>query len=302
MPSSLNLTKGRGGCYLNPMLEIEEKPLQKNPMTAPAGQVVSEWSGKSREQAVQRMFTAIARFYDLNNSLLSFGLHHRWKRRAVECVTTPVASACDVRSGEVGVPVALPHATGHEPRYLLDIGAGTADLALLLEKRIEQGGHVVATDLNEAMLRQGQRKIARRGLSRRIACLRSNAERLGFRDENFDAVTAGFCIRNVGNLGQTFAEIRRVLKPGGRFVCLEFSRPVRPWLLRLYDWYSFRLLPNIGTLVARDKTGVYHYLPASIRTFPDQEGLKDLLLKAGFRQVEYQNLSGGIVAIHVATK
>src|SRR5437764_10946307 len=122
------------------MLQLKENPLQKKPMSAPAGQVVSEWSGQAREQAVQRMFTAIARFYDLNNSLLSFGLHHRWKRRAVECATTPFASACGVRSGEVLA----------EPRHALDIGAGTADLALLLEKRIGQAGHVVATDLNDA--------------------------------------------------------------------------------------------------------------------------------------------------------
>jgi demethylmenaquinone methyltransferase/2-methoxy-6-polyprenyl-1,4-benzoquinol methylase len=115
-------------------------------------------------------------------------------------------------------------------------------------------------------------------------------------------VTAGFCIRNVGDLMRAFAEIHRVLKPGGRFVCLEFSRPVRPWLLRLYDWYSFSLLPRIGTWVARDRTGVYRYLPASIRAFPDQEALNDLLLKAGFQRAEYENLSGGIVAIHVATK
>lgn len=260
------------------MLKLEENPIGQQPKPEPLGRAVSEWSGQAREQAVQRMFTAIARSYDLNNSLLSFGLHHHWKRRTVALVP--------------------PSMNG----WAIDIGAGTADLALLLEKRIGQGGHVVATDLNDAMLREGQRKIARRGLGTRISCLRANAEQLGFHEASFDTVTAGFCIRNVGNLVQAFIEIHRVLKPGGQFVCLEFSRPVRAWLLRLYDWYSFRLLPKIGTLVARDKTGVYDYLPASIRTFPDQEGLKDLLLKAGFRQVEYQNLSGGIVAIHIAIK
>ena len=109
-------------------------------------------------------------------------------------------------------------------------------------------------------------------------------------------------MRNVGDLQRAILEIRRVLKPGGRFVCLEFSRPVYGWLRALYDWYSFRLLPWIGTRVARDKTGVYEYLPASIRTFPNQEGLKAMLLKAGFSQVDYRNLSGGIVAIHVAIK
>jgi len=164
------------------------------------------------------------------------------------------------------------------------------------------GGRVLATDLNEAMLREGRRKVIALGHADAIACLRTNAEHLSFSNHAFHAVTAGFCIRNVGNLTNVFAEIRRVLKPGGRFVCLEFSRPVYGWLRSLYDWYSFRLLPWIGTVVARDTTGVYEYLPASIRTFPNQEGLKTMLLKAGFSQVDYRNLSGGIVAIHVAIK
>lgn len=262
------------------MLHIDEKPVAAVPETTPGAppQDVSRWSGPAREQAVQRMFTAIARFYDLNNSLLSFGLHRRWKRCAA--AMAPVAPA----------------------GRALDLGAGTGDLALLIAGRMEAEGRVLAVDLNEAMLRQGLRKVVRRGLRHRITCLRANAEQLSFREASFDVVTAGFCIRNVGDLTAAFTEIRRVLKPGGRFVCLEFSRPVRPWLLRLYDWYSFSLLPRIGTLVARDRTGVYQYLPASIRTFPDQERLTQLLLKAGFRQVSYDNLSGGIVAIHAATK
>ena len=250
-----------------------ERPHEEPPPTA-----VSTWSGQARELAVQRMFTAIARWYDLNNSLLSFGLHHRWKRLAVACV---------------------PQMTNGRA---IDIGAGTGDLALLLDKRMGQWGHVVATDLNAAMLREGARKIAGHGLTDRISCLRANAECLGFRNDYFDAATAGFCIRNVGNLMQALTEIYRVLKSGGRFVCLEFSRPTHAWLRSPYDWYSFRLLPWIGTRVARDVTGVYEYLPASIRAFPDQEALKDLLLKAGFRRVDYHNLTGGIVAIHVAIK
>ncbi len=260
------------------MLQLDEPPVKHPSGEVAPGQAVSQWSGQAREQAVQRMFTAIARFYDLNNSLLSFGLHHRWKRIAAAYV--PFTGA-----GQA-----------------LDIGAGTGDLALLIEDRMGEGGRVAAADLNTAMLREGHRKIARRGLEKRIICLRANAERLGFRDGSFDAVTTGFCMRNVGNLMAAFVEIRRVLKPGGRFVCLEFSRPVRAWLLRLYDWYSFALLPRIGTLVARDKTGVYEYLPASIRTFPDQERLSQLLRETGFKHVEYRNLSGGIVAIHVAVR
>jgi len=260
------------------MLQLDEKPAEQAQKERTPAFAVSRWSGPAREQAVQRMFTAIARWYDLNNTLLSFGLHHRWKRTAVTFV---------------------PPMDGGRA---IDIGAGTGDLALLLTRRLGRQGHIAATDLNEAMLREGLRKVARCGAGERIACLRMNVEHLSFPAESFDVATAGFCIRNVGNLMQAFTEIHRVLKPGGRFVCLEFSRPARAWLRCLYDWYSFTLLPKIGTLVARDKTGVYEYLPASIRTFPDQEGLKDLLLKAGFRHVEYRNLTGGIVAIHVAIK
>lgn len=243
-----------------------------------SGKAVSQWSGLPREQAVQRMFTAIATRYDLNNSLLSFGLHHRWKALAA------------------GAVPALTHGRA------LDLGAGTGDLALLLDHRMGEHGRVAAMDLNFAMLRVGAEKIARHGLSSRIACFRGNAERIVFRDETFDAVTAGFCIRNVGDRPQAFREIYRVLKPGGRFVCLEFSRPVPAWLRRVYDWYSFHLLPAIGTWVAKDHTDVYRYLPESIRTFPDQEQLAAMLRAAGFSHVEYRNLSGGIVAIHVAVK
>ena len=252
--------------------------MQKRSQPPAPPQAISTWSGQAREQAVQRMFTAIARWYDLNNTLLSFGLHHRWKRAAV---------------------AQIPMTEGGKA---LDIGSGTADLALLLAPRMGAGGMVAASDLNEAMLREGHKKIADRAPTQRVPCLLINAEAVSFPEATFDAVTAGFCIRNVGNRMRAFTEIHRVLKPGGRFVCLEFSRPVRSWLRSLYDWYSFSLLPTIGTVVARDKTGVYEYLPASIRTFPDQEGLKAQLLEAGFRTVTYQNLTGGIVAIHVATK
>ncbi len=242
------------------------------------GKTVSQWSGTPREQAVQRMFTAIAARYDLNNSLLSFGLHHRWKALAVGLV--PVQT-----HGQA-----------------LDLGAGTGDLALLLDGRMGPHGRVVAMDLNVAMLRVGAEKIDRRGRASRIACLHGNAERLAFADATFDAVTTGFCIRNVGDRPQAFREIYRVLKSGGRFVCLEFSRPVPAWLRRVYDWYSFSLLPTIGTWVAKDHTDVYRYLPESIRTFPDQDQLADMLRAAGFGRVEYRNLTGGIVAIHVAVK
>lgn len=261
-----------------PVLTACMMPSVEHAADASSGKAVSQWSGPPREQAVQRMFTAIAARYDLNNSLLSFGLHHRWKALAAG-----------------SIPV-LTHGRA------LDLGAGTGDLALLLDRRMGEHGRVVAMDLNFAMLRVGVEKIAQHGLSSRIACFRGNAERLVFRDDTFDAVTTGFCIRNVGDRPQAFREIHRVLKPGGRFVCLEFSRPVSAWLRRVYDWYSFHLLPAIGTWVAKDHTDVYRYLPESIRTFPDQEQLAAMLREAGFSRVEYRNLSGGIVAIHVAMK
>ncbi len=258
-------------------MEHVQKPSGAADAAVPA-RAVSTWSGDAREQAVQRMFTAIAGVYDLNNTLLSFGLHHRWKKIAASLV--PI-----VENGTA-----------------LDVGAGTADLALLVQPRMGLRGRVVASDLNHAMLSAGLQKVARNGLTENVTCLQANAEHLGFADEAFDAVTTGFCMRNVGNLAQALCEIRRVMKPGGRFVCLEFSRPVFGWLRALYDWYSFTLLPWIGTRVAHDRTGVYEYLPASIRTFPDQERLCHVLREAGFREVSYKNLTGGIVAIHMATK
>lgn len=254
-----------------------ERPQLARDSQAPA-KVVSTWSGQAREDAVQRMFTSIAGAYDLNNTLLSFGLHYYWKKITASFIAP------------LGRGTAL------------DVGSGTADLALLVESRMGPKGRVIASDLNHAMLAEGLKKIGRKGLSDKITCLQASAEHLGFDDNTFDAVTTGFCMRNVGDLAQAVKEIRRVMKPGGRFVCLEFSRPVFGWLRTLYDWYSFKLLPWVGTIVARDRTGVYEYLPASIRTFPDQERLCQVLRDAGFRQVSYKNLSGGIVAIHVATK
>ncbi|MDT3776168.1 bifunctional demethylmenaquinone methyltransferase/2-methoxy-6-polyprenyl-1,4-benzoquinol methylase UbiE [Nitrospira sp. MA-1] len=242
------------------------------------GKAASTWTGPAREQAVQRMFTAIAKFYDLNNSLLSFGLHHSWKRKAISYIPDTFGTRA------------------------LDLGAGTCDLAILVDQHLRYTSQIIAADLNLAMLRVGQDKVRSQKLANRITCLQMNAEHLTFPSATFDTVTAGFCIRNVGNLPQALSEICRVLQPGGRFVCLEFSRPVSAGLRKLYDWYSFHLLPWIGTKVARDGTGVYEYLPASIRNFPDQNRLAQLLKEAGFQSVEYHNLTGGIVAIHVAVK
>ena len=249
------------------MLTVEEQT-QTAP---PAG------TGPQKEQAVQRMFSSIARYYDLNNSLLSLGLHHAWKRRAISLLDP-------------------------NDRIVLDVGAGTADLALLTAGRLGEKARIVAADLNAPMLAIGLAKVRRSSLQHQIVCVQANAERLCVPDASFDAVTTGFCMRNVGDLTTALREISRALKPGGRLICLEFSRPVAGWLRGLYDWYSFTLLPWIGTKMSGDHTGVYEYLPASIRAFPDQEGLARVMRDVGFTRVEYRNLSGGIVAIHVAVK
>ena len=164
----------------------------------PDGQAraISTWSGSAREQAVQRMFTAIAGVYDLNNTLLSFGLHYRWKNIAASLV--PLA-----KQGTA-----------------LDVGSGTADLALLVAPRMGVKGRVIASDLNHAMLAEGLKKVDGQGLTGTITCLQANAEHLGFSDNTFHAVTTGFCMRNVGNLAQAVGEIRRVMKPGGT-ICLS---------------------------------------------------------------------------------
>jgi demethylmenaquinone methyltransferase/2-methoxy-6-polyprenyl-1,4-benzoquinol methylase len=262
------------------MLTVEEQT-QSTPLAR---------TGPQKEQAVQRMFSSIARYYDLNNTLLSLGLHHSWKRMAVEFLVAPPH------------PDPLPQGARGSVKLVLDVGAGTADLALLAARLLGEKARIVAADLNGPMLAIGFGKVRKAGLQRQIVCVQANAERLSAPDATFDAVTTGFCLRNVSNLPQALQEIKRVLKPGGRFVCLEFSRPVSSLLRRLYDWYSFTLLPWIGTKVSGDTTGVYQYLPASIRSFPDQDGLARLLREVGFEKVEFHNLSGGIVAIHVAVK
>ena len=272
------------------MLTVEEQT-----QSAPAG------TGGEKERAVQRMFSSIARYYDLNNSLLSLGLHHYWKRRAIEFLSEAPPHPNPLPPGERDT-LRLPTGGRESVKYVLDVGTGTADLALLTADRLGNGARVIAADLNVPMLKIGMEKVRKAARQKQIACVQANAERLCIPDATFDAVTTGFCMRNVADLPKALSEIRRVLKPDGRLICLEFSRPVAGWLRRLYDWYSFTLLPWIGTKVSGDNTGVYQYLPASIRSFPDQDGLARLLREVAFQWVEYHNLSGGIVAIHVAVK
>jgi len=227
-----------------------------------------------KEVAVQKMFSSIARYYDLNNTLLSLGLHHQWKKTAVRLAA--------LLPGE----------------QVADIGAGTCDLAIAAAQQVGETGRVIAIDLNEAMLTIGHQRL----MANNTICIRGNGERLPLKDQSVQAVLTGFCLRNVSNIDRALEEIFRVLTPNGRMVCLEFSRPTHPLFRKLYDFYSFTLLPKIGTWVSSDRTGVYHYLPASIRQFPHQERFAEKLSQTGFREVSYLNQVGGIVAIHIGRK
>jgi len=230
-----------------------------------------------KEKTVQKMFSSIAHYYDLNNSLLSFGLHHAWKKKTLDLLEL------------------------HADDKVLDIGSGTADLSILAADHLGGKGFVIATDLNEAMLSIGKKKIDTRKLQN-VSVALANAERLPFPDAAFDAVLTGFCMRNVSDLEQALREIHRLLKPGGKMACLDFSTPVFAPFRKMYDFYSFSLLPKIGTWVSRDQTGIYEYLPDSIRKFPNQQNFKKQIETIGFQKTRYQNLAGGIVAIHTGTR
>lgn len=224
---------------------------------------------------VQSMFAAIAGRYDLLNHLLSGGMDLYWWRRMARA------------------------AGAHEGKRYLDVAAGTGDSSLALARR---GADVVSTDFTQAMLRLGPDKFRKHGLAERVwASTTADAQRLPFQAESFDGVTICYGIRNVENRTDAYAEFFRVLKPGGRLVVLEFSRPPSAILRGLYNWYSLRILPRVGAWISGDASA-YSYLPASIREFPDQVSLAAELEAAGFFPVHWTNLTGGIVALHSATR
>jgi len=224
---------------------------------------------------VQQMFSAIAGKYDVLNHVLSGGVDFWWWWR-------------------------MARASGAGPgKRFLDVAAGTGDSSLALARR---GADVVSTDFTHAMLRLGPAKFRRKGLADRIwASSDADAQRLPFRDGSFDGLTICYGIRNVEDRPLAYGEFLRVLRPGGRLTILEFSTPVVPGLKASYDWYSLHVLPRIGAWISGDASA-YTYLPESIRTFPDQRSLAAELECAGFREVRWTNLSGGIVALHVGVK
>ncbi|MFY9973225.1 MAG: bifunctional demethylmenaquinone methyltransferase/2-methoxy-6-polyprenyl-1,4-benzoquinol methylase UbiE [Chromatiaceae bacterium] len=222
---------------------------------------------------VRQVFDSVASRYDLMNDLMSLGIHRLWKRQAV--------ALAGVRRGQ----------------RVLDLASGTGDLAERFAGIVGADGLVVMSDINAAMLTQGRDRLLDLGRVGNLSYSLANAERLPFASEAFDCVTIGFGLRNVTHKEWALAEMLRVLRPGGRALILEFSHPTSRALGRLYDLYSFSMLPGLGQLIAKDAES-YRYLAESIRMHPDQETLKSMMEAAGFERCGYFNLSGGIVAIH----
>jgi demethylmenaquinone methyltransferase/2-methoxy-6-polyprenyl-1,4-benzoquinol methylase len=208
------------------------------------------------------------------NDLMSMGLHRAWKAYTV--------MVADVREGQ----------------QVLDIAGGTGDLAMAFAKKAGPSGRVVHTDINETMLRTGRDRLVDAGLV--LPTLVCDAERLPFASESFDLVSVAFGLRNMTHKDAALAEMHRVLRPGGKLLVLEFSRVAKP-LEKVYDWYSFQVLPRLGRLVAGDADS-YRYLAESIRMHPDQDTLKSMMREGGFGHVDYHNLAGGVVALHVGIK
>jgi len=229
-------------------------------------------SSADKARLVRGVFDSVASKYDLMNDLMSGGLHRMWKRFAV---------------AEAGVR------PGH---LVLDLAGGTGDLARAFARRVGDEGRVVLADINRAMLEQGRRRLVDAGIGGNLSIVQVDAEKLPFADGSFDRVCIAFGLRNVTDKAAALASMWRVLKPGGKLLVLEFSKPVEP-LSPAYDLYSFRVLPLLGRLVANDADS-YRYLAESIRMHPDQDTLLAMLEAAGLERCRYQNLAGGVVAMH----
>lgn len=222
---------------------------------------------------VAQVFHSVAAKYDLMNDLMSFGIHRVWKRFTIDC--------SGVRRGQ----------------KVLDLAGGTGDLAAKFSRIVGEQGEVVLADINDSMLKIGREKLRNLGVIGNINYVQANAEALPFPDNHFDCITIAFGLRNVTDKDKALRSMYRVLKPGGRLLVLEFSKPLLEPLNKAYDAYSFHILPKIGEWVAHDSES-YRYLAESIRMHPDQETLKSMMDDAGFENTTYFNLTGGIVALH----
>ena len=229
---------------------------------------------RDKARHVRGVFDSVASKYDIMNDLMSGGLHRAWK-----AYTVLVANL-------------------KEGQQVLDIAGGTGDLARAFARKVVRFFRVSHTDINEAMLRTGRDRLLNEGLA--LPTLVCDAEKLPFPSDRFDLVSVAFGLRNMTHKDQALLDMNRVLKPGGKLLVLEFSKVAQP-LSKVYDWYSFKVLPKLGSLVAGDE-GSYRYLAESIRMHPGQDELKLLMKQAGFGHVDYHNMTGGVVALHVGIK
>ena len=257
------------------LLTISDQPVQKDSTTHFG---FDEIPASEKQGHVGGVFDSVARNYDLMNDVMSLGIHHLWKKFALEL--------CGLR-------------TGHR---VLDLAGGTGDLAIKQAGMVGEKGKVYLADINAEMLRHGRDRVIDKGLIDRIETIQCNAEILPFEDNSFDCITIAFGLRNVTDKTKALKSMQRVLKPGGRLCVLEFSKPTCQPLEKAYDFYSFKILPQLGEWIAHDRDS-YQYLAESIRMHPDQQALKAMMTEeAGFDEVDVYNLSGGIVALHRAFK
>lgn len=230
-----------------------------------------------KARKVAGVFHSVAARYDLMNDLLSGGIHRLWKRFTIE--------VSGVRHGH----------------KVLDIAGGTGDLALKFSRLVGDEGLVVLADINSSMLQVGRDRLIDRGAVGNLQFAQANAECLPFPDNTFDCITIAFGLRNVTDKDKALRSMLRVLKPAGRLLVLEFSKPSNPLLGKAYDTYSFHVMPKLGKVVTNDEES-YRYLAESIRMHPDQQGLKQMMTDAGFVECDFYNMTGGIVALHRGVK
>ncbi len=255
---------------------------QRGEQTASADSDTTDFGFKrvkrgDKEKLVRGVFDSVANRYDMMNDLMSAGIHRLWKRFTIELSA--------VRPGQT----------------VLDIAGGTGDLAARFSRIVGPDGKVILADINASMLAVGRDRLIDQGVVGNVYTVQCDAQALAFPDNSIDCITIAFGLRNVTDKAKALRSMERVLKPGGRLLVLEFSKPTNPVLEQVYDTYSFRVLPLMGKLVANDSES-YRYLAESIRKHPDQETLMGMMEDAGFVNCQYHNMTGGIVAVHRGIK